>query len=618
MIDGKDSPAALQTGIYLATDAFSKEAYLSGFESFQWLVQHYPIHPLNWVFHLGIAESLNELHQTDRAAKEYQWIVMNAPEEDIRSSAAQRIGDLYLNRFEYERALASYYHSISRYPEAVKKFPPAHINRAESLYWLGQYDRAEEAFLKFLTDYSSHPEGWRATFRLGEIYARKSGGITRDEARKWFVETVNRYPYSPGATLARIRLLPCGDHGGLDYKGAEKFFQTDVKNFFEIHEKSETVLMKDFPDFKALAHLRTLVAFSQNKEAVDVATNELKNIKNSSIAKKPISQILEREFKKTVYEFLEDGKKIEALNYFQEKTNASGDLMQLSKENSSDLLFKLSQVASDLGLGSIAKRFLENKNRKIAADFRNSSQIDLSEELFSSEKNFTEAKALWINSGVSMEMKIRELLNKIKVESKFSYEKELILGIIDEKHGKHNSSLGHSIRAQMLMPTFSKKINFKEEIRRINYWIASLHIKNGNILAAISLLHVLENEKETPIGHFEENPTVVLGIGPVPDKWTLLMLQGEILTQLGRWGEAAATYSRVVSEKQGGYQAQYEYAHALIKTGNLKQRDKAYLALEEILKSKESENIWKKIASETLANLPKKNEQRNLAKEGIK
>jgi hypothetical protein len=52
----------------------------------------------------------------------------------------------------------------------------------------------------------------------------------------------------------------------------------------------------------------------------------------------------------------------------------------------------------------------------------------------------------------------------------------------------------------------------------------------------------------------------------------------------------------------GGNQAMYGYARALLKSGSHASRDKARTTLQKLTESK-TEDFWKKLAQETLANL---------------
>ena len=73
-------------------------------------------------------------------------------------------------------------------------------------------------------------------------------------SRVQYYNTINQFPFSPGATLARLRLLPCGDHGGLTYEAAEKFFSEDLAKY----TGSGEVDMVPFKGLAALTRFRTL------------------------------------------------------------------------------------------------------------------------------------------------------------------------------------------------------------------------------------------------------------------------------------------------------------------------------------------------------------------------
>ncbi|NCY02863.1 MAG: hypothetical protein EBX36_08130 [Planctomycetia bacterium] len=54
-----------------------------------------------------------------------------------------------------------------------------------------------------MKNFPSHLAGWRAHFRLGEIAGRSAKAELQTQARDHFLETINRYPTSPGADRAR-------------------------------------------------------------------------------------------------------------------------------------------------------------------------------------------------------------------------------------------------------------------------------------------------------------------------------------------------------------------------------------------------------------------------------
>ena len=117
---------------------------LAATDSLLWLETNEPNYVDAWVFHLGVAEQLFTLNQTDRALKEYEWVVEKSPNAAAKAMAGLRSADLYMARFEYDQALAAYFQALHYFENEAKSYPPVHINRAEAMYGLGQYDRAKE------------------------------------------------------------------------------------------------------------------------------------------------------------------------------------------------------------------------------------------------------------------------------------------------------------------------------------------------------------------------------------------------------------------------------------------------------------------------------------------
>lgn len=641
MVDAREAPVALHSAMFLAARRAGEKAHLQAIEAFLWLIKNHPEHRLSWLFHLGAAESFAGIRQTDRALKEYQWVMEYAPEKRYSAEAAMRLGDLYLDRFEYAQALAAYSQSLGYFDQEAGAFPSVHLNRAEALYGLGEHKRAGQEFAKFLERYPTHPSGWRASFRLGEIAARESTAAD-EAARNWYVETINRYPYSSGALLARVRLASCGDHGGLSAEAADKFFTGEAEAF---DGKGEVEMLR-FPAFRALAYVRSLVTRkggSQEARAVEVATRELGAARNLEIKPKLLS-LLEVLFRKRIVALLDEGKSYEALTFYQEKASI---LPRESRAVEPDYLLKLSQAASDLGLGKLAGELgTAYRQASAGASTRGlaSGETGAEERLRKSEQHFTEAKALWVASAARAgasgkpsaehEKAIRDHLAQVAEESPFSFEREIILGLLDDRAGRTQPALAHAAKAQLLKPAAGARD------LRLESWLAGLEARAGDPKVALEMARNLQKL----LGHADkgaaESPLGVLGVPAVSSPSQLLILQATLLETLGKWGEAAATYARVLEgqDKSMGYrgQARYGYARALLRSG---ERDKAVALLKELSAtaptpsgapgaeaaqgspSANSDDHWRRLASETLANISsagRNPDSTNAAKEGTK
>ncbi|MGK5081681.1 tetratricopeptide repeat protein [Bdellovibrionota bacterium FG-1] len=641
----KGSSVTLQSAMFIAGRELDVNNYLGALETFMWLSSHHAESRIAWVFHLGAAECARALKQTDRAVKEYEWVAEHAPDAASRAEGGLRAGDLFMERFQYDQGLATYAQGLRHFKAEAETFPAVFINRAEALYGLGQLDRASEAFRDFLTRFPAHPAGWRATYRLAETEGRKVGA-TRDSmaARKWYFDTVNHYPFSPGATIARLQLMTCGDHGGFSPDSARKFLSEEAENF----NSSAEIVMDRYKDFRALAHVRTLMTLGLDDEAVATAIDELQRIPRPE-ARRWLGSLLAQNFRKTILALLQDEKKIEALTFYQDN---EGSVPRTEIRVDPDYLLKLSQAASDLGLGKVAQdlnndyekthKMLVGKNRILASATKPELE-DLEDHLQASERGYAEAKAIWIESGLAnrvfssktmkieeVETKIRRLLGQVAPESEYSDEREIILGLLDERAGHYQSALQHAAQAQVL----------GAKSPRVEAWVAALESKVGDINAALEAFRTLEARLGEE-GYQKKGISELLGVAPLPSRETVILSQCEILEKQGRWGEAAAEYSHAVEKGLGGAQAKYGYARALLRMGDVENRTKALSALELLTQEektakgappalvqpqdgegkprppgheKEREKFWRRLASETLANEKTKDN----AKEGIR
>jgi TolA-binding protein len=641
LYEEKASPETLHIGMFIASQQFTQGNFLGALETFSWLGNHHAENRMSWVFHLGAAESARALKQTERAAHEYEWVADNAPEVASQAEGALRTGDLFMERYQYEQGLAAYSQAARHFKEEAAAFPSVQINRAEALYGLGQFDRAAVAFEGFLKRFSGHPYGWRAAYRLGEIEARKAGASRASEpARKWYLETINRFPFSPGATLARLQLMSCGDHAGFTPEAAKRFFEGEAETF----DGSGEVSLARYKDFRALAHVRTLMTLGQQQEAVATAIEELRRLPEVE-ARRWLGNLLAMNFRKSVLALLSKGSKLEALTFYEQHSDTvpRGD-----STVDPDYLLKLSLAASDLNLGKLAQdlntefekaRKMQSHTgtgRALASGSKAEDMGDPEIRMEHSERAFTEAKALWTGSGAAEEKRIRAALAGVGEESRYSYERELILGLLDEKHGQHQAALKHAARAQILGPRNA----------RVDAWVASLEARAGDPRAALAAYRALEKDlSRKPASNKSKTPQApeaaeIIGVPAVPAREAMILAQSEILEKQGRWGEAAANYTRAVQGGLGGSQALYGYARALLKSGGKDNHAKAIATLEKLAaqaaddlpkkgapapeatavtkpKVSDKDTFWRKLASETLANEKTAEVTKNNAKEGI-
>lgn len=592
------TPPALHSAMFLAYKSLASGDSLGAFEQFMWLSQNHSTHRLNWVFHMGIGETLSNLRQAGKAAQEYRWVMENAPDPRSQVEGAVRIGDLSLERQQYDQALAAYFLALQEYPKELQGFPHYWINRAESLYWLGEHDRASMGFAEFLERFGGHPSAWRATYRLAEIEGRVGN---ERRAKELLIETINRFPYSPGSALARARVMACEPSQNPGAQGIKEFFDGE----FNRYTGDGQVVMDRFADYRGLGYVRALLSAGAQEEAIAIALEELDG-RSENKARVSVAKMLEHLFRKVILKKLgtspNDDSRILALSYY----NEFGSRVPHYPGNvESDYLLKLSQAAIDLGMLAWGQDIAKVHQSRVGADrlIASADPASLERRLLDSEKAATEARALWIEQGpgISKDAKssaaFRSLLERVIEESPLSYERELMLSLLERDAGRPALALTHLLKAQALAPAAER------EAPRMLFLLAGLQAGAGNARAAATTYRQLRQKlgESAEKGGADPDRLIKLHLPAPATLQAILLMECEQLTRLSGWGDIA----RVLAEgDQAGHlnsALRYEYAKALKRTGNAKDLDRSNEVLR-LLAESAPEDFWKNLAREALNN----------------
>jgi tetratricopeptide (TPR) repeat protein len=154
---------------------------------------------------VAIAEAYLRLNRYDDTLKMLEQIEQTAKTEKAKQDASFRKGDVAFQRKNWDEALKSYRASILKYPDAVTRFPNAYYNIAEAEFTKGDYRHALEDYRIFLQRFPDHPHGGYAMTRMGELIG--IFGADPKRAQGAFMESFFRYRATPGAGIARLRLL---------------------------------------------------------------------------------------------------------------------------------------------------------------------------------------------------------------------------------------------------------------------------------------------------------------------------------------------------------------------------------------------------------------------------
>ncbi len=642
MVDSPGSEEALRAALYLVSKYMAKSLNLQILSTFMWLSEHYQNHSLVWVFHLGAAEAMYDLGQTERAGKEYRWLIENSPDPGIKAEASRRIGDLYLNRFQYEQALASYHQSEKYFPDQIHKDPAYYLNVGETLFHLKDYKQASEYFKNYLDKSFAHKSGWRATFRLAEITA--IDGISekdpsqipnkaQENARVLYYETVNRFPYSLGATLARMRLFPCPDYGKVSFESQQRFYGEDAEAISDSGELSPVGL----PEFKSITHLRSVISLGTKDQVVYLALSDSKIIKMDNF-KSQFNFIAHSFTKMHIEALLENKSVIEALRFYD---NIAPKLPKTDETIDISYLLKLAEAATNMGFYRVGLALIQEYDSKKLAHV----EIDLD----LSHRAFLEAKLIWALNGLAIPtvssnapvapaasatpvvpntgsgtvsstptlapgqwvQDIRSLLANVKDGLPDTLGKEILLGMLNEKEKKFHEAIMHASRAQLMNRTPA-----------MDAWLARIYEESNDIQGAASVFKQAQKEqsKSSSNTSIEQSLAASLGIPSDPTKVEMVSIEGELLSKLGKSDQAEELYKEASQEFKDNKRFQFYLAKTLLETHNRLKRNRAKEILEDLSQIKFPDNdpnlFWKEMAQSTLANLKIEQTINNDAKEG--
>ena len=592
---------ALQSLTFLAVQAFHREEWLSALNGFMNLKREMPHSKFAWLFHYGIAESLYQIKQSEQAKQEYDWVAANAPKSEIRAEAAYKAGDVYYDRNQFAQAVVLYEAAVKKYREELARYPEVLMNLSESYFQLGEYARADKTYQEYLEFGRNQPNAWRAILRVAEIKSLNQKISPEIEAA--FTETNNRYPMSLGAVIARLRMLPCGSHGGMDLAAFKRMMDSsEVKN---IDTLDPVVYGGPLKELVAVTEVRTLLSFGQDQAAIQQGLVHLRE--NPSVeGRRFLEQAMIGGIKSILEKELNAGDEIGAIATYQKY----GDYLPLPLHDpmADDLKMKIAEVASRRKLTSLAM--------KIIGPYQKLSEVETKEVMAAIEKNlitpgadeqegrlFLEVKTLWNGPSFKIddEKQTKELLGRLEMirdRSQYAFERDLILSLYNSemKDFKTANEINQRLATRMI------KLGPKEKVQ---VWTFAGETANEakDVDFAARAFHqariILEKASEK-----DQSELNFRHLSSIPSVAYLYQNEGEALEKQEKWKEAVALYTEAIENKVGGNHILYEHAKALLKVGSRESRKIASRSLEKIQQSQD-DDVWKQLARETLDEIAK-------------
>jgi len=594
----RGTEVGMQSTAFLAVQAFRKEEWLSALDSFLRIQKDTPKHPLVWLFRYGAAECLYQIRQYDQARSEYEWLHKNAAKAQIRTEVGFKLGDLFFNRNQFAQAIQSYSSSIQKNNELLAQYPHVLMNLGEAFFQLEEYGKAEENFKKFLEIARSQPFAWKASLRLAEIHSMNKP----QDYEKNFTETVNQYPMTPGAVIARLRMLPCGKHGGFDLTSSIRYINSDeVKNIEDPTSFYSTTLS----ELRALTEVRTLLSFEQDEKAIQRGLQQLRE--NPSIEAR---KMIERGMVGGVKRLLE--KQLEIKNYYGAIAifEKYGDYLPPPTYDpvGDEMRLKIAKFAADKKLTSLALKLIEPYRsgdeielKSAANEIQKSLMLDSNNE--QEDRSFVEAKSIWNSESFDIKdekisAKFLENLSSISDQSKQSLERDLMKSL-------YFKDVGSDEKAIEIAKSLVNRLGNVGTYSKAQLWtyLAELARKmndSSQSAQAFRQARVLASkltEKDQPSFDYRH-------FSNVPSLSYLYTSEGEQLELQQKWKEAVALYGEAIENKIGGNHVLYAHARALLKDGGRESKLTASRSLEKIKLSQE-DDVWKNLAQKTLDGIAK-------------
>ncbi len=605
----KGTEVGLQASGFIAAQSFQKKEWLSALESFLALKKEMPKHPLLWLFRYGIAECLYQIRQSEQAIEEYQWLAQNAPKPEVRAEAAFKAGDAHFERGQYAQAATSYEAAVRKHNKELPHYPLVLLNLGESYFQLEESQRSVGVYKRFIEIARNQPSAWKASLRIAEITAMNEHVNSRAEGA--LIGTINQYPLSPGALVARLRLLPCGSHGGFDLPAAERFISSpEVKNF----SGEGAVYDGPFRDLVALTEVRMLISFHEDLKAVEKALEHLRA--NPGVdTRKMIEQAMIGGVKNLIEKKVAENDPFGAIALYEKY----GDFLPLPAHDplADELKMKIAAFAAERNLTTLAKKIIEPfrlmneaSQREVIAAIEKRLTLEGAEDQES--RSLIEAKTLWNSPEFKLEdaKSVEYLTGRlafVRDGSKFAVERDLILGLL---HWKKKDSAKAGILAGKVVDSSSGL--GKADRCRILGWAGDVAIEAQDLEFAEKAYRTGKKLREQ-VGATETGTLGIKHLGALPSLAYFVLQLGETLEKQEKWKEAVALYSEASENKIGGNRVLYAHARALLKDGGKDSRIAASRSLEKIQQSQE-DDVWKKLAKDTLSEIAKEgkvDEKRN-------
>jgi len=186
LLYSKQDYAGAEAAAREAIEKFDKSNYLDNLR-----------YELGWIY--------CSLGKTDEAIDEFVWIETESKDINLSAGAVTKIGDIYFDRKEYQKALESYDIVLVKYPDSLwsdyAQYQVGNISLATA-----KYDRAILAYQNVLFNFPDTRFKEEVFFQLGSAYF-KIGDFERSAAE--FEKLLKLFPGSHDTEKVKLYLANC-------------------------------------------------------------------------------------------------------------------------------------------------------------------------------------------------------------------------------------------------------------------------------------------------------------------------------------------------------------------------------------------------------------------------
>lgn len=199
------SKAAERIGLLIGYSYLKEGQAIGVLSNFQRFLRIFPETKFKGAVQIAIAQAYLDLNKFEDARNVLRTLEDDTKAEEHRQEATVRLGDTYFAERNYKLAIQNYERAEDKYKGSRKKFPNIAYNQAEALFWLGKYRESLDQYRDFLKNFAVNPNGAYAMTRIGEIL--EILGVKQQKIAGAYFESIFRYQNSPGAMIAKIRLV---------------------------------------------------------------------------------------------------------------------------------------------------------------------------------------------------------------------------------------------------------------------------------------------------------------------------------------------------------------------------------------------------------------------------